>query len=188
MKSSGPKDKVRRGVLHNRQLLAEHVYAQRCQQVMHHSMQLLAERHITCVHTFLPIVKNREVNTWPLLEQFQGQVILSVTDFRSRTMHHVQYQPGMEMVTDRLGIPTPVGGEAADLATVQAVLIPLLAADKAGQRIGYGQGYYDRLLPLMPAALKVGLSLAPLFDAFLFAEPHDQPLNCCVTPRGVWWI
>ncbi|MFT7031197.1 MAG: 5-formyltetrahydrofolate cyclo-ligase, partial [Marinoscillum sp.] len=84
---------------------------------------------------------------------------------------------------DAFGIPTPVSKEAITLDRVDAVLIPLLAADKKGNRVGYGKGYYDRLLLEMPEkAKKIGVSLSPSFDLFSFVEPQDVPLDFLITP------
>ena len=67
---------------------------------------------------------------------------------------------------------------------IDMVLIPLLAADKKGNRVGYGKGFYDGSCPkYQPQLLKVGVSLAPLFDEFDFAEMHDVKMDFCVTPN-----
>ena len=67
---------------------------------------------------------------------------------------------------------------------VDVVLVPGLAFDPKGQRLGYGQGFYDRLL-LHMRALRVGLA----FDFQLLAEvpsfPHDLPVDCVVTDHRV---
>lgn len=52
---------------------------------------------------------------------------------------------------------------------VDLVLVPALAADERGHRIGWGKGFYDRLLPLMPRAVRVAL----VFDFQLVAEVPD---------------
>jgi 5-formyltetrahydrofolate cyclo-ligase len=65
--------------------------------------------------------------------------------------------------------------EPADTASVIAdsdvdlILVPALAADERGHRIGYGGGYYDRLLPRLPAARKVAL----VYDFQLLCEAPD---------------
>jgi 5-formyltetrahydrofolate cyclo-ligase len=91
------------------------------------------------------------------------------------------------------GIPEPVGprlGPAA-LASCDVVLVPALAADTAGGRLGQGGGYYDRSLA---SARPSGVVAAVVFDAELFdaataplpTEPHDVRVDAVLTPGG--WV
>jgi 5-formyltetrahydrofolate cyclo-ligase len=60
------------------------------------------------------------------------------------------------------------------------VLVPALAADRRGVRLGYGKGFYDAFLPHTRA-----LRVVPVFDACLAAslpsEAHDEPVHVVVT-------
>jgi 5-formyltetrahydrofolate cyclo-ligase len=85
----------------------------------------------------------------------------------------------LEPVGPRLG-PTAIG--AADV-----VVVPALAVDRSGVRLGRGGGYYDRALRYVrPGATLV----AAVFDDELFdalpAEPHDHLVTAVVTPSGGW--
>ena len=64
---------------------------------------------------------------------------------------------------------------------IELVLVPALAADEIGYRIGWGKGFYDRMLPAMPRAMRVAL----VFDFQLIAEvpstPGDERVDCVVT-------
>jgi 5-formyltetrahydrofolate cyclo-ligase len=65
------------------------------------------------------------------------------------------------------------------------ILIPLLAYDTRGYRLGYGKGYYDKYLSEMdPQVLKVGLSFFEPVDR-IPEEPHDIPLDLCITQNGI---
>ena len=70
----------------------------------------------------------------------------------------------------------PIAGDEVDL-----VIVPALAADSRGYRIGYGKGYYDRLLPTLPRAFRA----AVIFDFELIAEvpehPYDTPVDMVIT-------
>lgn len=75
----------------------------------------------------------------------------------------------------------PVPPERLDLA-----LVPGLAFDEAGNRLGYGEGLYDRLLPHLRAGVPVvGVVPGALVLARLPAEPHDQRVTHLVTEGGV---
>jgi 5-formyltetrahydrofolate cyclo-ligase len=66
------------------------------------------------------------------------------------------------------------------------VLVPGIAFDRSGGRLGYGGGYYDRLLPVLPAraARVAGAFSAQIVDAVPSA-PHDITMDTVVTEAGV---
>ncbi|WP_421874645.1 5-formyltetrahydrofolate cyclo-ligase [Marinoscillum sp.] len=183
---SDAKSKIRKGVLFNRRLLSDRVFEERNALLIKQSLNWCLEQKVKLAHCFLPITRNKEVNTWPLIEQLiqaKVEVVVSATDFKKQTMSHFMYSPELIFENDAFGIPTPTNGIVAEMSKVDMVIIPLLAADKSGNRVGYGKGYYDRLLTEMaPGLLKVGVTLGPLFDHFSFAEPHDISLDFVITP------
>jgi 5-formyltetrahydrofolate cyclo-ligase len=85
------------------------------------------------------------------------------------------------------GIPEPRATCAAvALQTIDWVLTPGVGFDAAGRRLGYGGGYYDRLLPLLPRAAS---RVAGAFEAQLVdrvpAAPHDIGVDCIVTEQRI---
>lgn len=58
---------------------------------------------------------------------------------------------------EQFGIPEPEGEQLADLTPITLVLVPGRAFDSTGHRLGRGRGFYDRLLPLLPHAVKAGV-------------------------------
>ena len=178
---------IRKSILINRRLLAEEVWASRCATVRDQVLDLVSHNLVKCCHVFLPINRNGELDTWPLVKRLHDHgisVVLSVSDFETCLMSHFEYEPETAFSLNKLQIPEPMNAAIADVSKIEMVLIPLLAADKKGNRIGYGKGFYDRLLSEMPKnILKVGVSLAPLFDEFDFAEAHDVKIDFCITPH-----
>lgn len=69
---------------------------------------------------------------------------------------------------------------------VAAVLVPGVAFDRDGGRLGYGGGYYDRLLPRLPAARRVGVCLEAQLVPAVAVEAHDQRVDAVVTEAGVY--
>jgi 5-formyltetrahydrofolate cyclo-ligase len=65
----------------------------------------------------------------------------------------------------------PAGSPRVPELDVGIVLVPALAVDERGHRIGWGKGFYDRLLPLVPDAVRIAL----VFDFQLVAEVPDTP-------------
>lgn len=77
--------------------------------------------------------------------------------------------------------------EQAPAVEPDLVLLPLLAFDRTGARLGYGAGHYDRTLPLLasrPGFRAIGLAFAAQEVERLPAEPHDHPLDAILTERA----
>jgi 5-formyltetrahydrofolate cyclo-ligase len=71
-------------------------------------------------------------------------------------------------------------------AAIDLVLVPGLAFDVHGGRLGHGQGHYDRLLPTLPASIpRVGVALDELVVERLPTEDHDVAVTHLLTPAGV---
>ena len=65
------------------------------------------------------------------------------------------------------------------------LLVPLLAYDDQGFRLGYGGGYYDRTLAALPHARAIGIAYAAQHMDFLPRDAHDYPLNAILTQTGL---
>jgi 5-formyltetrahydrofolate cyclo-ligase len=96
-------------------------------------------------------------------------------------------QPLHALTIDRLGIPTPdARWPEVDLARC-LVVVPGLAFDERGGRMGYGRGYYDRALARASLDRCVGLCLDEQLVPLVPMEPHDVRLRALATPtRGVF--
>ncbi|RBY97631.1 5-formyltetrahydrofolate cyclo-ligase [Blastococcus sp. TF02-8] len=94
-----------------------------------------------------------------------------------------------ELETGRYGLSQPVGPRlgATALSSADAVVVPALAVDRDGIRLGRGGGYYDRALAYArPDAVLVTVVFD---DERLDAVPrevHDRPVTAVVTPTGGW--
>jgi len=141
------------------------------------------------VHVFLPITSKKEINTWLIIDRIRsvGEVVVSISDFSSNTMKHILVTDNTEFRENSYGIPEPTGGNLVEVSPsdIDIVLLPLLAFDKKGYRVGYGKGFYDRfLLNLKEDALKVGLSLFEVEDDLISdINSYDIPMDICVTPE-----
>lgn len=87
----------------------------------------------------------------------------------------------------RFEIPEPLGnGEATLPPEVDVVLVPGLAFDRHGGRLGWGRGYYDRALAQAPGARRVGVCLDWGLVELVPMEAHDLPMHTVVTPSAVY--
>ena len=85
-----------------------------------------------------------------------------------------------EQIRHPLGMAEPVG-QAVEISSIDLIVVPALAADKSGQRLGRGKGYYDRALSKISAKQVV----AVVHDDELFdeipTEGHDKPVTVICT-------
>lgn len=148
----------------------------------------------TVLHTFLPIVRQNEVNTWPIIhriwQHFPGiQVAVPVAAISTNQLTHYLLTPETPLTENRWGIPEPQQNVriAIDSEQIDLVLVPLLAFDKRGHRVGYGRGYYDHFLnECRPDCLKIGVSQFGPVEYIADLLPTDVPMNVCITPKQIW--
>lgn len=91
--------------------------------------------------------------------------------------------PDCMVAGEQFGIGEPQGPEWTDLDNVDLIIVPGVAFDRLGNRMGRGRGFYDRLLKSTPNAVKVGVA----FDFQLLdkipVEPHDVPMDCVLSEQ-----
>jgi 5-formyltetrahydrofolate cyclo-ligase len=85
----------------------------------------------------------------------------------------------------RFGICEPRSGEAVPLARIDLVVLPGVAFDKKGIRLGYGLGCYDRALAAIERPTLVGLAYDFQVVNALPREEHDIPVDMVVTERKI---
>ena len=146
------------------------------------------------VHTYLPMARQNEVDTWPLIHQLwrdfpQVRIWSSVTEPKTHTLHHFQLTAHTPLTETKWGIPVPSGTFRQETGQPDLVIVPLLAFDKQGNRVGYGGGYYDRFLAqTSPDCLKVGLSFFEPIEQIDEVEKTDVRLNGCLMSVNVCWF
>ena len=91
------------------------------------------------------------------------------------------WTPGAKMTRGRYNTLHPLGAPT----TPDFLLIPLLAFDKHGNRLGHGGGYYDRTLAELPGAFRLGCAFAAQEVEHVPAEATDLPLHAVATENGV---
>ncbi len=94
------------------------------------------------------------------------------------------------LVTGKYGIPEPADGIEEEVETLDLVIVPLVAADIAGNRVGHGAGYYDKTFD--PEKLSKRPKLVGLgheFQVFQSIQPEvwDVPLDVVVTENNVFF-
>lgn len=128
-----------------------------------------------------------EADLWPLLARLhEGGAVCCLPAMQGpgRPLLFRRWQPGDDLQPAAFGVPEPL--PAAPLVRPAIVLTPLLAFDRAGGRIGYGAGYYDRTLAGLRhdgAVIAVGLAHSGQELPCVPTDAHDQPLDWVITER-----
>jgi 5-formyltetrahydrofolate cyclo-ligase len=107
---------------------------------------------------------------------------LPVTPPRGEPLAFHAWAPGAALRPGPMGTSEPIAGEAL---CPDVLLVPLLAFDRAGRRLGYGGGYYDRTLAALPAAKAIGIAYAGQEMAEVPAGPQDMRLPLIATEDSV---
>jgi len=147
---------------------------------------------INCVHTYLASLKLAEVDTAKIIRflQFQNpllKVVVPKIDIRTGNMNHIHFEDTSELINNEFGIDEPESGNKILEDEIDLVLVPLLAFDKKGFRVGYGKGFYDKFLfNCRIDTLKIGLSFFDPVDEIVDINQFDISLNYCVTPKDVF--
>lgn len=133
----------------------------------------------------------REIDLEPWLTECLDRgvrVALPLADFATRTMSPRLVTPEMlrAICADARGLREPPASAAlVDPGELSLVLVPGLAFDHAGRRLGRGAGFYDRFLAALPAhVLRVGVALDEQRMTEIPVDTWDMPMHAVVTPSG----
>ncbi len=129
------------------------------------------------IRPFLAAARERGQEVWlPLTDPAERKII--PYHFSSEAV----LRQGFYGITE----PDPALARAADVSRLEAVIVPGVAFDRAGGRLGYGGGYYDRFLSRLPQRpLLIGAAFSCQLVEDLPTEPHDHRLDLLVTERGI---
>ena len=135
-------------------------------------------RTVTAFHSF-----GSEVSTASLIERLAAgnrQVLVPYLD--AGEMHMAVYRPGDDLVPAGYGTMEPAVRIPVPPEEIDVCLVPGLAFDPRGYRVGYGGGYFDRFLPrLDPRAVRIGVAFHLQVVSEVPHGPADQPVDLVVT-------
>jgi 5-formyltetrahydrofolate cyclo-ligase len=125
-----------------------------------------------------------EIDIRPLLAALhaRGHIIgLPHTPPRGQPLTFHAWQPGDDLRPGRFGTCVAAGPPV----TPDVLLVPLLAFDRRGQRLGYGGGYYDRTIAALPGVYTIGCAYAVQEIPAVPSGPTDMKLDKVATERGL---
>lgn len=160
------------------------------QAILERVLSLEAYRRAKLVHTYVSSKEN-EVDTRALIGACFAhgkRVAVPVVMPGTKTLAHALIDGLDQLVVGPWGLAQPDLAAATWLpaaARIDLVVVPGLAFDRRGHRIGWGGGYYDRFLAQVQA-VKIGLCYDALVLDCIPGEPHDVPVNMVVAETAIY--
>ena len=162
------KASVRKYYLKKRKALSKDEIEKRSASIAKHFIEKIDLSEVKILHSFIPIEKFNEVNTWLIINQIweefpQIQIATSIT--KKDNLVHVLINSETKYIEDKWGIPTPVNCKSINPDQIDLIITPLLAYDANLHRVGYGKGYYDKFFSECKSEVKkIGVSLFPMLE------------------------
>lgn len=175
---------LRRAAIAARESMTAEAHAHASAKIETHLAAMLSDRPPSVLGFCWPM--KMEFDCRPLVLRLLAagwRASLPVAQAPATAMPFREWTPGAAMAADCYGIPVPAGGECL---VPGIILLPLVAFDGRGYRLGYGGGHFDRTLAaLAPRPFAIGVGFERVRVDSIRPEPHDIPLDAIVTESGV---
>ena len=178
------KDEIRRRVRAQKSMLTEYERRQAADDVFEQLEQLAAfimSEHILMYHS-LP----DELSTHSFLDKWHGSKHFYLPRVNGVNLDILPY----EQTSLQLGafhIEEPQGDETVSIDDIEMVVVPAMAYDRQGNRVGRGKGYYDR--PLADSkAIKIGVAYDCQLVDEIDTDSFDQPVDIVITQSRTYKI
>jgi 5-formyltetrahydrofolate cyclo-ligase len=144
-------------------------------------------RHI---HLYLSIEDHAEVLTAPVIERLEALgKSLCVPVVSEGDLLTAAYRNGDALKPADYGQPEPESVNVIDESQIDVILMPLLAFDRRGYRLGYGKGFYDRFLQRLSSRgifpLRLGLAFSTQMVEQVPIDPWDEPIHGVIHEHGI---
>ena len=133
------------------------------------------------------VPKPAEVDTMPFIRHLikkDIRVVVPIIERETRTLRLSCLKDPDDLVISTFFVPEPIGNEIPVRGEdLEVIVVPLLAFDRTGHRLGYGAGYYDRFLSLYPQAKKIGAAFSCQEIGSVPADDNDVAMDMIITER-----
>jgi 5-formyltetrahydrofolate cyclo-ligase len=178
------KEEVRQSFLDKRMALSPEETARLNEQLVDQFFRYTRLENIHVIHCYLPIAPDTRLIINRLRKDHPTiRISIPKMNAADRLMEHFYFVNEDQLLVNRWGIPEPVYGVSTLASEIDLVIVPLLAFDEQGHRVGYGKGFYDKFLPNCKAdCQKTGISF---FGPVIIDDinHHDQKLTNVITPE-----
>lgn len=173
------KQSLRRKIKAERQGLTDERRQSLSREIINRLWGVVDWRNIQSLHVYLPLDGQNEVDTLPFLRAAKQQK----PDLKIATA----WRDKREIKTNWLSEDFAMAKSAPNGFRFGLIIVPMLAFDNRGYRLGYGGGFYDRFLSTQTSALTIGLCYEFGYQKkVLPRETHDIPLDLIVTENHIY--
>ena len=175
MSPSDAKDNLREEVLNRRKSLSEEQVKNKSSEIIRRLKELDIYKNAETVFTYISF--DNEVKTTDILESGKRIIVPYVED-------RIKLSEYGKLVKGKFGIPEPKEKVPAKTDDIGLVIVPGIAFDLIGNRIGFGVGYYDELLTSINAP-RVALCFEFQLRESIPKQPHDIRMDYIITEKRV---
>lgn len=190
-KNKMTKEEIRKEYSLKRKNLSITEYEELNEDLSNHLRKFFQEKGPSLkIASFFPISSNKEVNTiifhdWLRQEPMNHEIYLPKTN--GDNLEFYLFEENESLIKSELGImePNPNLSDPLSPKEIDLILVPLIAVDVNGHRVGYGKGYYDRFLKRLNSHTEIiGLSLELPIEPISDINQYDFPLQIVISPHG----
>ena len=139
------------------------------------------------IHSYVSMNDRREVETQELIIEMLGKgkrVVVPKTNFETSTLSHIEINSFDDLEENKWGVLEPEYGQEISIENLELVIVPMVGGDEECNRIGYGEGFYDRFLENI-ACPKIGLIFEQNIVSDIPVEEFDIPLDAIITEQRI---
>jgi 5-formyltetrahydrofolate cyclo-ligase len=179
------KENVRKILRQRKEEMQPEDRLEKSRRICRHLMAVIGKGETVMVFTS----KEKEVNTKPLILSLFRQknpVVVPIIVKEDCSLRLSYLRDFSALVPSTFGVPEPIGSEIpVDPRDIGTIILPMLGFDRAGGRIGYGAGYYDRFLSKHPVLKKIGIAYGCQEVGEIPVDENDIRMDLIITENGI---
>ena len=186
------KSELRKIYLERQKKLSQFERTQKSRQIADKFFQEFDLNKVHLLHCFISIEKFNEIDSSWIFKQIwqsfpQIQTYVPRINFQTDEIENIKFEAESKLSKNIWQISEPTADEMISPEKIDIILVPLLCFDKKGFRVGYGKGFYDKLLKkCRKDCLKIGLSYFAPVEIIKDVKIFDIKLDFCLTPEKLW--
>lgn len=181
------KEELRQQLLNQRKSISEPEFYGASADIVEELKEQKEYQDAETIHCYVSMNERREVETRVLIKEMieRGKdVVVPVTNFESGTLTHIRLKSFSDLEENKWGVLEPKKGEEVTPEKIDLVIVPMVGGDEQCNRIGYGEGFYDRFLKDVRCP-KIGLSFDITIVNQLPTENFDISLDKIITEKRI---
>jgi 5-formyltetrahydrofolate cyclo-ligase len=183
------RSEIRKRAMKERDALAPGLRHQESQKIIERLHGYLAGKTVRSIHCYISFRSEVETQAFIKLELREGmRVTVPIVEHTGdrKSLVHTEISGLSNLAIGSFGLQEPVERNPASLDTLDAVMVPLVAFDRHGTRLGYGMGFYDAFLRELPRSVeRIGLAFRMQEMNRIPILSHDEPLDTVITEQEI---